>query len=185
MAVIKKILLVIGMMAAVAIILFVVLAIWVDYAVEKKDNQLPPIAVSSTFELALADPHLLYASAFSAGMCRSEITNEEGGCHSETYLYDSGRYVATGYWEGLGHKHIDQPRVEKELGKTVVDKIIKIIQTSGIMNKECPEYLTVDASWDYQVQIGGQKKSFVNRPAQCQPTLDEISKILTAAAKAK
>jgi len=178
----KKSLSVIGIILAVLIVLFIVSVIWSLYRGEDR----PALVVApNTFEIMLADSHLLYASTFSYGMCLSEVTNEDGGCHSETYLSDSGKYIATGFWEGLGDKRIEEPRVEKQLSFAVVNKIIKTIRDSGIMNKQCPDGMTVDASWDYQLQLDGQKKRFINRPVECQPTLEEIDKIIAEAANAK
>lgn len=182
MSIIKKILKVIGIIAAVLILLFIILAIWVYYHDRENGDQSQPPVVS-TFDLMIADPHVLYASSFWSGMCLSNTTKEEGGCASETYLYDTGKYVFISHWEGLGNKRVDQPREEKELGKKVVEKIIKNIRDSKIMNKECPEYQTVDAGWDYQLQLDGQKKRFINRPDECQPTLDAIDKMIMEAAK--
>jgi hypothetical protein len=183
MSIIKQILKIIGIIVATLILLFILLTIWVYFHDQKTGVQpFSPLA-SSTFELMLADPHVLYASSFWSGMCFSSVTKEEGGCSSETYLYDTGKYVFTSHWEGLGNKRVDQPRTEKELGKEVVDRIIENIRDSKIMSKECPNNMTMDAGWDYQLQFDGQKKRFINRPAECQPTLDAIDKIIIEAAK--
>ncbi len=185
MLVIKKILKIIVIIVAILISLFIILTISVNYYGQKSINQPQPAMTSSTFELMLSDPHLFYGASFSYGLCHSEIANEDGGCHSEIYLYDSGQYISTGYWEGIGNKRIDAPSVEKKFGKIVMDKIIKLIRDSEIMNKECPDGMTVDASWDYQLQLGDQKKRFINRPVECQPTLDEVDKIIAEATKAE
>ncbi|MCX6739455.1 MAG: hypothetical protein NT098_05435 [Candidatus Parcubacteria bacterium] len=181
MSIFKKVLKIIG----VTIALLILLILWLAYPWQKQNAEPSPVSTPSAFEMALADPNLLYAYSSWSGMCRSEINREEGGCHSEAYLYDSGKYVSTGFWEGMGNKKIESPRVEKQLSKVAMDGILTKMRDSGIMDKECPDNMTVDAGWDYQLQLDGKKKRFINRPVECQKILDEIGKIIEETASVK
>ncbi|MFA6534231.1 MAG: hypothetical protein WCT37_03600 [Patescibacteria group bacterium] len=177
----KKILLIIGIIVAVPILLFAILMAWFMF----NPQPTPPTPGNpiNPFEEALADPHLLYAASSWYGLCHSEISNKDGGCDSQVYLYDSGKYVATSHWAEIGKPETQNPQVEKQLNQATLDEIIKTIRDSEIMNKKCPDGMIVDAGWDYQIQLDGKKKRFIDRPVECQPTLEEIDKIIATAVK--
>ena len=130
----------------------------------------------------LDDAGLVYASKFWGGLC-SNGKGEEGGCYFEAYLYDTGRTVnESGFVHG-DNKIDANSTIEKNLGTSLVNQIIKKIKDSGLMVKDCPSSLIMDANWYYQVTIDGVKKEFRDVLKDCKDTFEEIDKMLDDAIK--
>lgn len=118
----------------------------------------------------LDDSDLVYASQYWAGLCSRG--NEEGDCYDEIYLYNSGKFIKEAGFVTSGNKREIDPTVEKNLGVTMVNQIIKKIKDSGVMAKDCPPREIMDAGWDYQITIDKVKKSFRNPSLDCQDVFD-------------
>lgn len=127
-------------------------------------------------DVRLADPDLLYASSSSSGLCRNE-KGEEGGCGFSSYLYASGTLAEETTWSGVDGSETISPS-ERQVSEDVVNQITKELRDSGIMNKDCPEQLIMDAGWSYQVTMDGVTKSFDNPPQECQDIFDKADAII-------
>jgi hypothetical protein len=131
-------------------------------------------------EVLLADPNLLYASMWWAGMC-SNKKNEAGGCYHELYLYSDGKFVKMSgfikYNEESGRE--PDPSVQKRFSSSTVEQIKKTIRESGVMAKDCPPQEIMDVGWDYQINLDGVKKSFHNPPDDCKATFEFIDGVIS------
>lgn len=174
----RKIFKIFGLAVAILILLFVGLVIWINVKYPPPSNNVP-----TPKDARLADPNLLYASFFSSGLC-SNGKGEEGGCYTHIFLYRSGKYIDESGWEGLNNKKETSPAVEKQFTPNMVDKIIKQIKDSGIMDKSCPPVQNFDAWWNYQINLDGVKKVFADSPPyECQKTFWEIDALINSSVK--
>lgn len=128
----------------------------------------------------LDDKGLIYASQFWAGLCSKG--GKPGGCYDELYFYDTGKFVKESGFTAQYDKKEVSPTFEKNIGINMVDQIIKKIEDSGVMTKDCPPSDIMDAGWDYQLNIGGVKRIFHNPPSSCRDIFDEIDNLLEDAA---
>lgn len=129
----------------------------------------------------LADPSLLFASLSGSGMCRNK-EGEVGGCHTYTFLYHSGKFISESAWQGLNNKSEVFPTIKKRLSQGEMDKIIQKIRESGVMEKNCPAQLIMDASFFYQINLDGTKKVFAESPPEdCRKILSGIDTSIDSA----
>jgi len=131
--------------------------------------------------LKLNDPNLFYAAKWWAGLCSNE-KDEPGGCYSESYLYNDGKFE-----EIIGFVKYDgspvamtQPPIQKQLDAAELKRIKEIIENSGLMTKNCPAQEISDAGWDYQVTLNGKKISLHNPPLECRNVFDGISQLINS-----
>lgn len=130
----------------------------------------------------LDDPNLLYYSSSSYGLCSSE-KGSDGACSSGIYLYSSGKLIGETVWEEENKDNNSNSENEKQLSKDSLEKIIMQIKKSGIMAKNCPEELIMDASWSYQIKLDGAKKTFKNPPDECKAEFDKIDELINSLVK--
>ena len=131
----------------------------------------------------LADPDLLYASFSDSGLCSND-KGEEGGCYTYIFLYQSGKYIYESGWQGRNDKKEISPTIEKQLDQDMIDKIIKQIKDTDIMNKNCPSILNQDAWFTYQLNLDGVKKFFKASPIyECQKKFWEIDILINSMAE--
>ncbi|OGG55147.1 hypothetical protein A3D62_02815 [Candidatus Kaiserbacteria bacterium RIFCSPHIGHO2_02_FULL_49_11] len=131
----------------------------------------------------LDDPDLLYAERAFIGLCRTK-SGDGGSCHFNTYLYKSGKLVIDSGELAMapdGEKTTTYPTTQKELDKNLMDRIIKQIQDSGIMNKPCEAEMITDYYINYFINLDGVKKE-VQFPG-CESEFKEISKLIDTAAE--
>ena len=108
----------------------------------------------------LSDPGLLYAKRALIGFCRTKSGNG-GSCHFNTYLYSSGKLIVESGELAMtpeGEKAAAYPTVEKQLNKSLMDKIVTQIRDSEIMTKPCEEELIMDYYVDYFIKLDDVKK---------------------------
>jgi precorrin-4 methylase len=70
--------------------------------------------------------------------------------------------------------------IDKNLGATAVQQVVKEIKDSGVMTKDCPPNTVMDVGWDYQVKLDGTKKDFHNPLPACRNTFDQIDNLLNS-----
>ena len=75
-----------------------------------------------------------------------------------------------------GEKVITYPTVQKELGRNLVDEIIRQIRDFGIMNRSCEGEMITDLYVDYFINLDGVKKE-IKFPG-CELELKEIDKLV-------
>lgn len=146
----------------------------------------PKFAPTSSSESSdnpiLDDPDLLYAKRALIGLCRTR-SGYGGSCHFNTYLYSSGKLIEESGELAMapdGEKATTYPTVQKELDKNTVDRIIKQIRDSGIMQKSCEAEMIMDYYVNYFINLDGVKKE-AQFPG-CKSEFDEIDKLIDAAA---
>jgi hypothetical protein len=129
-------------------------------------------------EALLADPSLLYVSESWAGLCSKD--GKSGGCYDGTYFFNTGRFVELSGFTVYNSPEEPNSTIDKNLGTTAVQQVVKEIKDSGVMTKDCPPDTIMDAGWDYQVKIDGVKKDFHNPPSACRDTFDQIDNLLNS-----
>jgi hypothetical protein len=132
----------------------------------------------------LSDPGLLYYSSSSYGLCSNE-KGSDGACSSSIYLYSSGKLVGETVWEEENQGNNTNSKNEKQLSESSLEKIITQIKKSDLMVKNCPEQLVMDASWSYQINIDGVKKTFRNPSEACQSKFEKIDELINSIVKSK
>lgn len=129
----------------------------------------------------LKDPNLIYAERAFVGFCRTK--SEYGGsCRFNTYLYSSGKLIMESNELVMtpdGEKTIIYPTTQKELDKNLMDRIIKQIQDSGIMDKSCEAEMVTDVYIDYLINLNGIKKE-IKFPG-CESELKGIDTLIDSA----
>ena len=134
-------------------------------------------------EAYLADPKLLYASSWWAGLCGNE-KHESGGCYSDFYLFSDGKLVKnSGFFLYDSGKEQDKLATEVKIDAARLSQIAEKINTSGIMEKDCPPQRIMDVGWDYEINTGGVKKSFHNPPVECRDIFNGIDNLLDSFSK--
>ncbi|MEK7131362.1 MAG: hypothetical protein AAB797_01320 [Patescibacteria group bacterium] len=151
----------------------------------------PPQSVltdSQSNDSVLNDPDLLYAKRATIGLCRTK-SGSGGSCHFNTYLYKSGKLIIESgelavMEESGGEKATAYPAIQKELDKSLMDKITRQIRDSIIMNKSCKldmaaAQMVSDLYISYFVNLDGIKKR-VRFPV-CESEFNAIDKLIDAA----
>lgn len=126
------------------------------------------LRVTTNVQKKLEDPDLLYASTSWAFFC----TN--GPCSYGKYFYNSGKIVEI---------ENSVKTLEKQANKSLVNKVIKLINDSGIMEKNCPPAQIMDAGWSYYINLEGKKRSASNTSADCEDIFDKIDELINSAVK--
>ena len=140
----------------------------------------PVISNEQGSDQILDDPDLLYAKRAFIGLCRTR-SGDGGSCRFNTYLYSSGKLIAESdelVMAPDGEKATTYPTTQKELDKNLMNKIIKQIRDSGIMNKPCETEMVTDYYVDYLINLDGIKKE-VQFPG-CELEFNEIDKLIDA-----
>ncbi len=130
----------------------------------------------------LNDPDLLYAERAFIGLCRTK-SGDGGSCHFNTYLYSSGKLIAESGELAMtpdGEKITTYPTVQKELDKNTMDRIIKQIRDSGVMEKSCKAEMVTDYYVSHFINLDGVKKE-AQFPG-CETEFNEIDTLIDAAA---
>lgn len=166
----------------VALALIILIVAVVLAKLPKKEEKQGSV-VTTTKDQRLADPNLLFSYISGSGLCRNS-KGEQGGCYSYTFLYKSGKYISESGWIGLENERETQPAVKKKLDQSSMDKIIREIRDTGIMEKSCPAKLIMDASFYYQINLDGTKRVFeASPPADCRDVLSKIDTLINSTAK--
>lgn len=138
------------------------------------------LLVRNAKDVRLEDPTLIYGSFSSSGMCSNE-RGESGGCSTNIYLYSSGELLKELYWYG-GNKQNISTSIKKQIDEVTINSFISKIKESGIMTKNCPPELIIDASWSYQIRLNGIIKIFKSSPPiECRTLLNEIEGFINSA----
>lgn len=130
----------------------------------------------------LNDPDLLYAKRALIGFCRTK-SGSGGSCHFNTYLYSSGKLIIESgelaVVKSGGEKATAYPTINKVLDKNLMDRIIKQIRDSGVMDKSCKAEIIMDYYVDYFVNLDGTKKE-VKFPG-CESEFNKIDELIVKA----
>lgn len=128
------------------------------------------------------DPDLLYSTRTTIGLCRTK-SGDGGTCYAKTSLYFSGKLITERSEVVLspdGEKRVAYPAVEKTLNKNTMDRIIKQIRDSGIMNKSCEAEMIMDYYVSYFISLDGTIKEA--RFPGCKSEFNEIDELIDEAA---
>ena len=167
----------------VILAIFIALLAWlVFYELFKTcgDCGKPPINKTPTAKQArLEDPNLLYASLTSFDLCGNS-QGQQGGCYTELYLYKDGKFEKlSGFITSDNPRQRDEkPAVEKQLGQNFANIVALEIKNSGLITKDCPPQMIMDAGWDYKINLAGETTDYHNPPKICKDKFDKIDKLI-------
>ncbi len=167
-----------GILLLGAAILFYGFYTYVFWTCCSPSEPLPIASNGSDDGSILNDPNLLYAKRAFIGFCRTK-SGDGGSCRLNTYLYFSGKLITESNESVMapdGEKVITYPTVQKELGRNLVDEIIRQIRDFGIMNRSCEGEMITDLYVDYFINLDGVKKE-IKFPG-CELELKEIDKLV-------
>lgn len=128
------------------------------------------LRVKTNAQKMLEDPDLLYASTSWAFNCQNE-KGEAEPCSSGNYFYKSGKIIEI---------QNSVKTAEKQANKSLVNKVIKLINDSGIMEKNCPPAQIMDAGWSYYINLEGKKWSASNTSNDCEDIFDKIDELINS-----
>lgn len=173
----------------VILALFIALLAWlVFYQLFKTCGNCgkPPVKAPTAKQARLEDPELLYASLTSFDLCGNG-QGQQGGCYTELYLYQDGKFEKLSGFVTFDNprQRDEKPAVEKQLGQKFADTIASEIKKSGLMLKDCPPQMIMDAGWDYKINLDGEKTGYHNPPKVCQDEFDKIDKLINLKAGIK
>ncbi|MDD4902301.1 MAG: hypothetical protein PHE24_04130 [Patescibacteria group bacterium] len=129
-----------------------------------------------------AADELLYSSKSSYGLC-SRPDGADGGCYTELYLYRGGEFIEkSGFliYSSTSSRGIrsEEPIIDRQLGENFANLVAQKIKDAGLMEKDCPLGLIMDAGWDYEINLNGVTKIFRNPPSECKDEFDKIDKLI-------
>lgn len=115
---------------------------------------------SSTPKDKAANDVVIFYKTESWGPCpQGEV------CTQSTMLFSSGTFIQEG-----------SKNIQKKLPRETVDKVKSKIESSGIMDKDCPAQGVIDYYATYQLVVGHQVKT-IQFPG-CEDILKEIEQLI-------
>lgn len=122
--------------------------------------------------------NLIYSSKYTNGNAYKGDKRGAGG--GEFKLYDDSTVIYTSYFAdmGPGHEKPEYETKEKKFEISIVNQIIELIKSSGIMKKECPSGQNFDVVKWYTINLDGEERKFKDPLGECGEVIDKIEKLI-------